>query len=88
MILMGEKMKKRLASFALSLSLLTGFILAINTKEAHAYIDFSSASFLIQMLFASLFASLFAAKLFWQRLTGGIARFLYIVKQVRRKGNI
>ena len=81
-------MMKLLGSSAISFALIAGFLGTLTTKEAHAYIDPGSGSLLIQILFAGLFAFLFTAKLFWQRCTGGIARFLRIVKQGKGKRNI
>ena len=56
-------------SLMVSVFLIAGFVLVVTTREAHAYIDLSSGSFLIQVLLASLFASLFTIKLAWHKLT-------------------
>jgi len=69
-------MLRGFSSFLLSVLLIAGFTLTLNIREAHAYIDLGSGSFILQMLFASFFASLFAIKVFWQRLTGRFSRLL------------
>lgn len=73
-------MLRRVSSFLLSVFLMTGFALMITTKQAHAYIDLGSGSFILQMLLASFFASLFAIKVYWQRLTGLFSRLLAKMK--------
>ena len=57
-----------LASKSVSALLLTAAIFVLVTKEAHAYIDLGSGSFLIQVLLASFFASMFTIKFYWNRL--------------------
>lgn len=69
-------MLKRLGSSLLSGSLVAALLIVATTKEAHAYIDLGSGSFLIQILLGSMFAFLFGLKLFWQRLTAGMSRLL------------
>ena len=64
----SEVFMKRIPSIALSLLLLTGFVLAWKTETAFAYIDLGTGSFLLQMLLATLFASLFTIKIFWNRI--------------------
>jgi hypothetical protein len=83
-------MVKRISSLALSLALITAFILSLSTKPAYAYIDAGTGSFLIQAMLASLFASLFAIKVFWHRLTTGVsvvfARVAQVVGRNRQAG--
>ena len=50
----------------LSAGLIASFVLIVQLKPAHAYIDLGTGSFLLQMLLATAFASLFAFKAFWQ----------------------
>ena len=67
-------MLRRLFSFGLSVFLVTAFVLTVNTKIAHAYIDLGTGSFLLQMLLATGLASLFMIKVYWQRLTRRLSR--------------
>ena len=76
-------MHKRLGSLVLSTFLIAGFILAVGTSQAHAYIDAGSASFMIQVLVASAFGSLIALKMFWRRITGQLSRLFSRVKRPR-----
>ena len=69
-------MLKRIGSSLLSASLVAALLIVVTTREAHAYIDLGSGSFLIQILLGSLFAFLFGLKLFWQRLTASMSRLL------------
>ena len=80
---LGVNMYRRLGSLLLSGFLMAGFILAVTTKVAHAYIDVGSASLMLQMLVATAIGSLFAIKVFWHRITGNISRFLSRVKSPR-----
>lgn len=77
-------MIKRAGSLILSVSLVVAFLLIVTLKEAHAYIDPGSGSFLLQMLLATVFASIFAIKAFWQRLTGQVSRFFSKINRVRK----
>jgi hypothetical protein len=70
-------------SFVLSVFLLAGFFMTVTLKQAHAYLDLGSGSFIVQIVLASLFASLFAIKVFWKRLAGQVLRFLTKVKGVK-----
>ena len=69
-------MFSRVTSLLVSTFLLLGVLVAVTTKEAHAYIDIASGSFMLQMLVAVAFSSLFAIKLFWQRLFSKASRLL------------
>ena len=70
-------------SLLLSVALVTASLWFLSIKTAHAYIDPGSVSFLIQMLLAFLFASLFGLKMFWHRLTGGVARLVSRRRRVK-----
>jgi hypothetical protein len=37
-------------------------------KNAHAYLDPGSGSYLLQLLLAALFGALFAIKIFWKKI--------------------
>ncbi len=47
---------------------LTVLLWLARPAEAHAYIDPSTGSYLLQMLLAGLLAAAFAVKMFWQNL--------------------
>ena len=68
-------MLRQVGSLGFSVLLVVGFILIVTTRQAHAYVDLGSGSFLLQILLATLFASLFSIKMFWSRLTERISRF-------------
>ena len=68
-------MMKHALSLGFSALLLTVFLLTIQMKTVHAYIDLGSGSFIIQMLLAGVFASLFMIKVFWRRMTTRLSQF-------------
>lgn len=68
-------MLKRVTSLFVSTSLLLVILVAVTTREAHAYIDLASGSYMIQMLVVLAFSSLFAVKVFWQRIISRVSRF-------------
>ena len=67
-------MLRRSLSFGLSVFLVAAFVLTVNTKMVHAYIDLGTGSLLLQMLLATGLASLFMMKVYWQRLTRRVSR--------------
>lgn len=73
-------MLTKAASLFLSIILAAGFSLAITLKQAHAYIEVGSMTFILQMLLASGFAALFMLKTFWRRVLDQISRFLATVR--------
>ena len=73
-------MDNRFSSLFVSVALIVVFLWVVTTKEAHAYMDLPTGSFLIQILFASLFAAMYVAKAFWQRWTGRLARILSFIR--------
>ena len=73
-------MYKAMTSFLISVFLTAGLILALATKEAHAYIDIASGSIIVQALFASAFGGLIAIRAFWSRITQAISRSLARLK--------
>jgi hypothetical protein len=60
--------------------------MTVTLKQAHAYIDLGSGSFIIQIVLAWLFATLFAIKVFWKRLARQVLRFFTKGKGVKRPG--
>ena len=62
-------MLKGFLSTSLSVLIIIGFTIVIQTKTAHAYIDLGTGSLMLQMLLGGFFASLFAVKVFWKRIT-------------------
>ena len=73
-------MSKRVTSLLVSTFLILGVLVAATTKEAYAYIDISTGSFMIQMLVAVAFSSLFAIKIFWQRIFSKASQLLSRMK--------
>ena len=76
-------MQKRAGSLLISALLVTSFMWIVTTKEAHAYIDPGTGSFLIQILLATLFGSLFALKVIRQRVAEVMTTFLSKIKGLR-----
>lgn len=76
-------MPRRTASLSLSVILLTAFFGVVSTKDAYAYMDPGTGSFLIQVLLGGLFASLFVLKVFWMRVTGTLSRVLSKLRIVK-----
>ena len=74
-------MHKRVGSLVISVFLINLFLIVVMTKQAHAYIDIGSASYLIQILVATMVASLLAIKVFWQKLLDKANRIFYSVKR-------
>lgn len=56
------------------LSILLAASLFIFPKEAHAYIDPGSGSYIIQIILAGVFGSLFALKLYWKKVSSFVGR--------------
>ena len=52
----------------------SGLFVLIHADVAQAYLDPGTGSFLVQMLIAGLVGGAFAVKMFWYKITGGIAR--------------
>ena len=67
-------MYSKACSTAISILLLVAFLIVVTTREAHAYVDLGSGSFLLQMLLATVFGSFFVIKVFWRRLTAQVHR--------------
>jgi hypothetical protein len=78
-------MIKQALSLGFSALLLTVFLLTIQMKRVHAYIDLGSGSFIIQMLLASVFASLFMIKVFWRRITTRLYQFFARFKTAKSR---
>ena len=73
-------MIKKAGSLLLSALLVGGFFFWITTRQAHAYIDIGSASFILQVVVASFFGSLFTLKVFWGRMMNKISQVISMVK--------
>ncbi len=66
-------MMKRTTSTMISVLLISGFFFMASMQPAHAYIEVSSVSFVLQMLVAGAFGILFTLKLYWRNLMGNIS---------------
>ena len=73
-------MLNRVGSLVTSSGLILCFLWFVTAKDAHAYIDLGSGSFLFQILLATLFASLFMLRVFWQRFNRGMTKFLSYIR--------
>ena len=64
--------------FGKILSLLgtTGVVIIILAPDAHAYIDPSTGSYILQILLAGLLGALFTLKIFWKNVKDFLSRFL------------
>lgn len=47
---------------------------AVLAREAHAYLDPGTGSYILQMVIAGILGALFAIKLFWLRIKGFFGR--------------
>jgi hypothetical protein len=61
---------KRIVSETGSCALLAVLALLLLVREAHAYLDPGTGSYIIQILIAGLFGALFMLKVFWGRIVG------------------
>ena len=69
-------MWSQIRSLLVSVFLLTTAVWIAKTGTAHAYIDASTGSLILQFLVAGFFGSLFALKVFWGRITGRLSSFI------------
>ena len=74
-------MLKRICSGLISALLVAVLLLVVTTKNAYAYIDIASGSYLLQMLVAVGVSSLFAIKIFWQRISSKAYSFFTRIKR-------
>ncbi|UCE25976.1 MAG: hypothetical protein JSU74_13285 [Candidatus Zixiibacteriota bacterium] len=54
----------------------SGIVVLALSPDAHAYIDPSTGSYMLQILLAGLLGALFTLKIFWRNLKGFLTRFL------------
>ena len=80
-------MLHRIGSLVLSAFLVTALLMVVTTKNAHAYIDAGSASFLLQMLVAVSISSLIAIKIFWHRLINIVSGYFSKLKRLGQEKN-
>ncbi len=66
-----SRLKKVLGVFMIS-----GAVILTLSQDAHAYIDPSTGSYLLQILLAGLLGALFTLKIFWRNFKEFLARFL------------
>jgi len=74
-------MLKRISSFLLSALLVTLLLVVATTKDAYAYIDIATGSYMIQMLVAVSISSLLAIKIFWHRLFSKVSSIFSRIKR-------
>jgi len=56
--------------------LLVLVLVLVSARNAYAYIDPGTGSFMLQILIATLFGSAFAVKLFWKRIRASVGNLL------------
>jgi len=61
---------KRFLSEITSFALLAVLASLVLVREAHAYLDPGTGSYILQILIAGLFGALFMLKVFWGRIVG------------------
>jgi hypothetical protein len=61
---------KRIVSETSSCALLAVLASLLRVREAHAYLDPGTGSYILQILIAALFGALFMLKVFWGRIVG------------------
>jgi hypothetical protein len=61
---------KRFLSETSSCALLAVLASLVLAREAHAYLDPGTGSYILQIVIASLFGALFMLKVFWGRIVG------------------
>ena len=61
---------KRFGAEITSCALLAMLALLVLVREAHAYLDPGTGSYILQILIAGLFGTLFMLKVFWGRIVG------------------
>ena len=62
----------RYSKIALSISIMVGVLLLISARDAFAYVDPGTGSYILQLIMAGLLAAAFALKSYWKN----IAAFL------------
>ena len=62
-------MIRAVTSLIVSVLLVSGFFMSVNTGVAYAYIDVGTGALLLQFVVAGFFGALFAVKIYWKRLT-------------------
>lgn len=60
--------------------------LLILSREAYAYLDPGTGSYLMQMVLAVILGALFAIRIFWQKVTDSIKRLAGSAKNSLKKG--
>ena len=66
--------QKRFVSETSSCALLAVLASLLLVREAHAYLDPGTGSYILQILIAGLFGALFMLKVFWGRIVGFLGK--------------
>jgi drug/metabolite transporter (DMT)-like permease len=60
-------------------------LLFVFTRQAHAYLDPGSGSYIFQLLLAALVGALFAVRIYWKRIRTFFRRLLSKEKSAKRE---
>ena len=66
----------RYSKIALSISIMVGVLLLISARDAFAYVDPGTGSYVLQLVMAGLLAAAFALKSYWKGVTAFLSRLL------------
>jgi hypothetical protein len=66
----------RHSRIALSITIMVGVLLLISARDAFAYVDPGTGSYVLQMIMAGLLAAAFALKSYWRNITAFLSRLL------------
>ena len=66
----------RYSKIALSISIMVGVLLLISARDAFAYVDPGTGSYVLQVIMAGLLAAAFALKSYWKNITAFLSRLL------------
>lgn len=58
-----------------TLLILCLFYVVLFPQRAHAYLDPSTGSYILQIVGAAIFGSIFALKVWWRQITGFMSKF-------------
>ena len=66
----------RYSRSALSTSIMAGLLVLISARDAFAYVDPGTGSYVLQLIMAGLLAAAFALKSYWKSITAFFSRLL------------
>ena len=66
----------RYSKIALSISIMVGVLLLISARDAFAYVDPGTGSYILQLIMAGLLAAAFALKSYWKNIAAFLSRLM------------